>query len=139
MALFNNMLGSGESLFKNEFALDFSFMPKIMLFRETQQRQVAAAIAPLFQNRNGRNIIIYGKPGIGKTLACKKVTEEVEEKTDDIIPIYVNCWQKNTSYKIVLELCERINYKFTHNKKTDELFEVVKRMLAKKAVVFIFY
>lgn len=138
MGLFSNMLGADESLFKNEFALDFSYMPKLMLYREQQQRYIASCIAPLFQNRSGRNLLIFGKPGIGKTLACLKVTQEIEEKTDEVIPLYINCWQKNTSFKISLELCEKLGYRLTHNKKTDELFDVAKKLLNKHAVVFIF-
>lgn len=136
--MFGNMLGADESIFKNEFALDFSYMPKLVLYREQQQRYIASCIAPLFNNRNGKNLLIYGKPGIGKTLACLKVTEEIEEKTDEVIPIYVNCWQKNTSFKISLELCEKLGYRLTHNKKTDELFDVARKILNKRAVVFIF-
>ena len=79
MSLFKDMLGANESLFKNEVALDFSFQPKLLKYRETQQRQVAECIKPLFQNRNGRNIFIYGVPGIGKTLACRHVIGELEE------------------------------------------------------------
>ncbi|MCX6707148.1 MAG: hypothetical protein NT001_03330, partial [Candidatus Woesearchaeota archaeon] len=53
------------------------------------------------------------------------------------VPIYINCWQKNTFFKIVLEICDILGYKFTHNKKSDELFKIVKDMLNKKSVVLI--
>ena len=138
MGLFNDMLGSDETLFKNEIALDFSFMPKLIPYREPQQRYIAACIKPLFQTRNGKNLLIFGRPGIGKTVACRHILKELEEETEEIIPIYINCWQKNTSFKISMELCELLNYKLTHNKKTDELFDVIKRILNKKSVVFVF-
>ena len=77
-------------------------------------------------------------PGIGKTVACKHVLKELEEKTEDIATIYINCWKKNTSYKIVLEICEQIGYAFTQNRKTDELYKEVIRVLNKKKVVFVF-
>ena len=138
MSLFKDILGSNESLFKNPVALDFDYQPKLILYREPQQRHIATCIKPLFNNMNGRNLFIYGPPGIGKTVACRHVVNELEETTDDIIPIYINCWQKNTSFKIILELCEVIGYKFTHNKKTEELFKIVKQYLNKKSVVFVF-
>ncbi len=138
MSLFKDMLKSDETLFKNEIALDFDFIPKLMPYREQQQRYTASCIAPLLQERNGKNLFIFGPPGIGKTAAIKWVFRDLEEETDDVIPIYINCWQKNTTYKIILEICDILGYKFTHNKKTDELFKIIKDMLNKKAAVFCF-
>jgi len=139
MALFKDMLKADESLFRNEIALDYSFMPKLAPYRESQQRYIAACIKPLFQKRNGKNLFIYGKPGIGKTLICKKVLDAIEEETDEeILPIYINCWKTNTSFKIMNEICKAIDYKFTQNKRTEELFEIIKQILNKKSVVFCF-
>jgi len=138
MGVFDNMLKSGESLFKNELALDFSFQPKMIPYRENEQRRVAACIKPLFDESNGRNIFLYGLPGIGKTAACKHILTEIEEQTDDIKPIYINCWQSNTTYKIMLEMCDILDYKFTQNRKTEELFNVIKQLLNRKCAVFVF-
>jgi len=138
MSLFKDMLSSEESLFKDDVALDFSFQPKPMKYREQQQRYMANCIKPLFQKRNGKNLLVYGVPGIGKTLACKQILAELEEQADEIIPLYVNCWNKNTSFKIFLEICDLLDYKLTQNKATDELFKVVKEILNKKSVVFVF-
>tara|TARA_Y100000310_G_scaffold62055_2_gene57322 strand:- start:1703 stop:2758 length:1056 start_codon:yes stop_codon:yes gene_type:complete len=132
------MLKGDESLFKNEVALDFSYQPKLIPYREQEQKFVASCIKPLFSGRNGRNVFIHGKPGIGKTVACKHILREIEEETDEIIPAYINCWQKNTTYKIMIELCGILDYKFTMNRRTEELFKVVKQLLNRKNVVFIF-
>ena len=136
--LFKNMLGSGESLFKNDVALDYSFQPKIVPYRENEQRVVAGCIKPLFSEKNGKNVFIFGRPGVGKTVACRHILSELEEETDEIMPIYINCWQRNTTYKIVLEICDIMDFKFVQNKKTEELFRWVKQSLNKKSVVFIF-
>jgi len=137
MAFFKDMLRNEESLFLDTVALDYDYIPKLVPFREQQQRIMAACIKPLFQKRNGRNLFIYGQPGVGKTVACKHVLKELEDETDEIIPIYINCWQKNTSYKVVLEMCDAVGYKFTQNRKTDDLFKTVKEILNKKAAVFV--
>ena len=137
-SIFDSVLKENESLFKNEVALSYEFIPKLVPYREAQQKRIATCIAPLFNQHTGRNIIVYGPPGVGKTVATRHVLNELEEKTDEIIPFYVNCWQKNTSYKVMLHLCELIDYKFTHNKKTDELFDIVAGRINKFASVFIF-
>ncbi len=138
MSIFKDMLGSGESLFKNENALDLEFVPKILPYREEQQKHIATCIKPLLQQRNGKNLFIYGKPGVGKTAAMKWVFRDLENETDEVLPLYINCWQKNTTYKIALELCSLLGYKFTQNKNTEELFEVIKSILNKKSAVFAF-
>lgn len=138
MGIFKDMLKSDETLFKNPVALDYDYIPKLVPFRDKEQFRLASCIKPLFQKRNGRNLIIHGKPGVGKTVACRHVLSELEDETDEIIPIYINCWQKNTSYKILVEMCEALNYRLTHNKKTDELLDVVVKILNRKSAVLVF-
>lgn len=138
MGVFDKILKSDETIFKNEVALSYDYIPKLIPYRENQQFKIANCVKPLFSDMNGRNIIVAGLPGIGKTVATRHVLMELEEKTDDIIPIYINCWQKQSSYKIFLDICDQIEYKFVHNKRTEELFEIIKKSLNKKSVVFVF-
>ncbi|MBN2566909.1 AAA family ATPase [Candidatus Woesearchaeota archaeon] len=138
MGIFKDMLSSGETLFRNHIALDYDYIPKMVPYRDGEQRQIAMCIKPLFAQRNGRNCIITGPPGVGKTVACRHVLKEIEDETDEIEPLYINCWQKNTTYKVLVELCDLLGYKFTHNKKSDELFKVVAQMLNKKSTVLVF-
>ena len=138
MGLFKDTLRGDQSLFKNETALDYEFLPKLLPYREYKQKYVANCIKPLLQERNGKNVFIFGAPGIGKTAAMRFILRELDEEADDVVPIYINCWQKNTTFKIILEICDALGYKLTHNKKTDELFGIVKGILNKNAVVFVF-
>ena len=129
-------------MFKNEDSLDPEWLPKNLPYRETQHHQIANCIKPLLQNRNGRNCIISGAPGIGKTAAVKLVLKELEENSDasapDIYVLYVNCWQHNTTWKIFVELCDQLGYKFTQNKNTEELFKIIQSIVNKKSAVFAF-
>ncbi len=59
----------------------------------------------------------------------------MEEKSDEVETVYVNCWKKDTSYKILIDICEQIGYKWTHNKRTDELMTVIAKALNKKSCV----
>jgi len=138
MGLFKDMLSSEQSIFKNEDALNFEFIPKLIPYRDNQQFKIANCIKPLFQQRDGKHVLVHGSPGVGKTVAIKHIFRELEEQTEEIVPIYINCWQKNTSFKIILDMCEQLGYKFTQNKRKEELFSVVKQMLNKRAVVFCF-
>lgn len=138
MGLFEDVLKGNESLIKNEDALDYEFLPKEIPHRENEQHYLATCIKPLFHKRSGRNLLIHGAPGIGKTAAVRSVLRELEDETDDIHTVYINCWQKNTTYKVLLEICEQVGYRFTQNKKTTELFDVISQIINKTAAVFVF-
>jgi archaeal cell division control protein 6 len=138
MSMFKEMLRSGETLFRDTVVLDYDFQPKILKFRENEQQRFAIAVRPLLQGHNGRNLFVYGAPGVGKTTACKHVLRELEEETEEVVPVYVNCWKENTTYKIFYKICEDLGFKFLQNKKTTELFALIKGKLNKGSVVFIF-
>ena len=139
MNLFDSTLKGDESVFLDETALDFEYLPHIIKYRENQQKYIAECIKPLFQQRNGKNLLVTGSPGIGKTAATKFVLRELEEKglDEEIFPIYINCWKKDTAYKIVLEICDKLKYKFTQGKHTSELIKDITKLLNKKPVVLV--
>ncbi len=138
MSYFKNMLTGGESLFKNEDALDLEWVPKVLPFREGQQQVIVESIKPLLTRHNGKNVFMFGDPGVGKTAATRWVLRDLEENTDEVYAVYVNCWQKNTTYKIFVEICTQLGYAFTQNKNTEEIFNVIKTMVNKRSCVFVF-
>lgn len=135
--LFKNILRDDESLFLDNLALDYEFTPPVIKYRESQQAYIADCIKPLFNQRIGKNLLITGTPGIGKTIATKHILNELKKETNEIITIYINCWKKDTPYKIALDICNQINYKFTQTKNTDELFKEISKILNKKSAVIV--
>jgi archaeal cell division control protein 6 len=131
------MLRSGESIFRDTVVLDYDFQPKILQYRENEQMRLATAIRPLLQGHNGRNLFVYGAPGIGKTTACKHVLRELEQETDQVISLYINCWKENTSHKVFYKIAEELGFKFIQNQKSSDLLSLVKTKLNKTAVVFV--
>ncbi|MDO8628688.1 MAG: AAA family ATPase [Nanoarchaeota archaeon] len=135
--IFKDMLKADESLFLDPLPLDPEFIPPHIEGREQEQQWVASCIKPLFSKRPGRNAFITGAPGIGKTLATKYLLQELERQTQDIYPIYINCWKKDSAHKIVLGICETLGYKFVHNRTTGELMDEITRIINKKAAVIV--
>ena len=138
MGIFDKYMKESESLFIDQNSLDPEFVPKEIPHRENQQHYIADTLSPLFQGRSGKNLLMTGKPGIGKTLAVKHIFTELEDKTGEIKPIYINCWKKDTTFKVLNEICEQLEYKWTHNKRTDELMKIISDMFNKKSTVFCF-
>src|SRR3989344_1560682 len=85
MGLFDSVLKDNESLFLDTLPLDIDFIPPILEGRENEQQYIATCIQPLFSKRNGKNLLIMGAPGIGKTVATKHVLDEVDKITDEQI------------------------------------------------------
>ncbi|MFA6462252.1 MAG: AAA family ATPase [Candidatus Woesearchaeota archaeon] len=138
MSLFKDMLKGGETIFRDSVVLDYDYQPKMIKYRENEQMRFATAIRPLLQGNNGRNLFVYGPPGVGKTTACKHVLRELQEETDEVHTVYINCWKENTTFKIYIKICEDLGYKFIQSKKTSELFGMIKQHFNKKPVVFVF-
>ena len=57
-----DFLEGNESIFLNDSALDYNFIPPIILHRENNQSYIGESIKLLEQNKNGRNLFIFGSP-----------------------------------------------------------------------------
>ena len=126
------MLEGGESLFRDEVALDYDFLPKTIPYREQEQQYIATCMKPLFSGRSGRNLFIHGPPGIGKTAAVRHVLRELEEKTEEIVPILINCWQYNTRSSLLTESLIQLGYPAPRKgKPVDELLSKIREWLDK--------
>ncbi len=125
-----------KGIFRNEHALNYEFLPKVLPFRENEQKEIANIIQPLLQGRDARNILIYGPPGIGKTAATKYILRDLEQNTD-LYPLYINCWKHNTSFKVLVELCHQAGYTLTNNKNTNELLQKLTSILNRNGSVIV--
>lgn len=137
MGLFEGILSSEESLFVEPMALDFDYQPQLVPHRENHKQTIARCIKPLFSKRTGKNLFIVGKPGLGKTVCIKHVLREVNQQTDEILTIYINCWKNDTPFKIILKICESLGFTWTHNKSYDELLKKVLEIINKKSCVLV--
>ncbi len=135
--MFSSILKSDESLFLNPQFLDIDFVPPIIKFRENEQKYIAECIKPLLQRRNGKNLFINGSPGIGKTLAVKHVLNELKEETNDIHCVYINCWKRDSSFKVLNEICSQIKYNWVHNKSFDVLMKDISQIINEKSLVLV--
>ena len=137
MSLFDSHLKDSESLFKDETPLDHDYVPHKIQFRENESEYIAEVIKPLLKKRNSRNLFITGSPGIGKTLVVDHIFREMKDNgmDEEVYPIFINCWQKDSAHKVVLEICQQLGFYYTVNKTTDQLLQEIARRINEKAAV----
>lgn len=127
------------NLLINPAILEQTFLPRLLPYREEQHRYLADCIKPLMNGRNGTNLIITGAVGIGKTACTRFILRMLMEETDNIMPIYVNCWKRDTSPKIINDIADQMGIKTTEKISSDELFDLLIEKFNKyDGVVFAF-
>jgi len=126
------------NIIKNEDVLNYEYVPKILPFREGQVQEIAESIKPMLDERKGTNLFIFGAPGIGKTASIKWVLRELDEHTDEIIPLYVNCWNLKTKYFIFMEMANKLKISFIAGKSAEHVLQQLVYRLKDKKIVFVF-
>ena len=126
-------------IFTNPAVLDQTFLPRLLKYRENEQQYLATCIKPMFEGRAGTNLLITGGPGIGKTASIRFMLRKLFEETDDVMPIYINCWKRDTTPKIVKEVADKVGIKLAEKTSSDEIFDMIITKFSKyKGVAFAF-
>jgi len=73
---------SGKSLIKNRNVLHYDYIPEVILHRKSEQEKVTQSLLPILKQSRPSNLLIYGKPGTGKTLVVGKVLSKIQERVE---------------------------------------------------------
>ncbi len=90
-------------------ALEPGFIPDRLPHREEEAEQLAEILSPSLRNFKPSNVIIFGKPGVGKTSVVKFVESEIskaiQSRLDTKIKIIdVNCGVVDSPYGVLLSV-----------------------------------
>ena len=72
----------GNLLVKNPNVLRHDYIPERILHRDKQQELVTQSLIPLYKKSIPPNLLVYGKPGTGKTLVINKVLNQIQNRVD---------------------------------------------------------
>ena len=97
---------SGKSLIQNREILHFTYIPEVILHRDSEQEKVTQSLIPILKKSRPSNLLVYGKPGTGKTLVVRKVLSKIQnrvEKTQFPIKlVYTNSKEETTLYGLLV-------------------------------------
>jgi cell division control protein 6 len=101
---------SGNSLVKKRETLTIDYVPEKLPFRDNEAAALAQTLSTVFKGARPSNLLLFGKPGTGKTAVVKTVVDRLVKKSSQLgidvkVPI-INAKLANSAYKLLFEIAE---------------------------------
>ncbi|MGQ0638046.1 MAG: Cdc6/Cdc18 family protein [Nitrososphaerota archaeon] len=128
-------VATGKSLLRKRDVLHFTFIPEVILHRDEELAKVTQSLLPILKKSRPSNLLVYGKPGTGKTLVVKTVLSKIQkrvEKSDFPIKlVYANAKEETTLYGLLVSFGRQLGLKTQKELPTTGLSisEVFNRLL----------
>lgn len=98
--IFTNTKTIDTNIFQDRTVFDIYYTPNEFKYRDNQIQTIADNISPCLYGNGPINTIILGDYATGKTTATKKLFELINNTTEEIHCVYINCKTYNTQYKV---------------------------------------
>ncbi len=94
----------------NEAVMLPEYLPKKLPGREREISDITYNFKIALDGRKPENLLVHGFPGTGKTAVLKFVLKELEEFSNKIKIVYINCWHAGTRHNIIVEIARSVGF-----------------------------
>jgi cell division control protein 6 len=104
----DDILMHDETIFRDIRVFNPDYVPDKFLHRESQMEALTLCLRPALRGGKLMNAVVVGSCATGKTTAIKKLFEKIEEYSDKIICVYINCQLHTTRYNIFSQIYQKM-------------------------------
>lgn len=102
-----------DHIFEDEIPFREEYTPPTLQEREEELDEYARALSPIIRGYSPKNIFLYGKTGVGKTVATKHILDELQEDAEEyddvsLTVITVSCRNLSSSYQVAIQLVNKL-------------------------------
>ena len=100
-------------IFRNEDMLREDYQPDAITAREDEISTYTAALQPIVNGAQPRNIFLYGKTGVGKTAVSRYLLKQLQRDTEqyddvELSVCWLNCTNLSSSYQVAVNLVNQL-------------------------------
>jgi cell division control protein 6 len=103
---------AGKMLIKDRKTLTIDYVPEKLPFRDEEAKTIAQTLSIVLKGARPSNLLLFGKPGTGKTAVIKNIVNRLQKKAKEleieVIMPFVNAKTANTGYKVLYEIAEEM-------------------------------
>jgi cell division control protein 6 len=94
-------ISAEKEIFRDERVLMPDYLPEVMPHREKQIEEIAYGLRGAAAGKKAENMLILGPSGTGKTSTVRYVFKQLQEYSQRVVPMYINCWESSTRHSIL--------------------------------------
>ena len=110
---------SRESVFRDASKLSPDYVPRVLVHREDEFRQLTRIFRPVIENRMSQRVLIAGSVGVGKTVLARRFGEELETRAKgrgfNLTYLHLNCRKDKTPYSVIAKILQHYNPRWPYH------------------------